>query len=207
MKKTTEKTQKLVITGVLIAIIVVMSFTPLGYLKVGVLSITLLMIPVIVGAVNLGPVYGALLGLVFGATSFIQCYTGDLFGALLVSKSIPRSIFVIFVSRILAGFFCGLIFKALKKHDKKETWSYLVASICGSLFNTVFFLSSLALLFKNVEFTQEELANLPADTIIKTAIVIALSVNAIVEVIACGIVGTAITKALAVVNRKNSNKG
>ena len=69
-----EKIRKMTVTAVLAALIVVLSFTPLGYLKIGVVSITFIMIPVVIGAVMEGPATGALLGLVFGATSFIQCF-------------------------------------------------------------------------------------------------------------------------------------
>lgn len=49
--------------------------TPIGYLKLGPLELTLIMVPAIIGAVTLGPAAGAFLGLVFGASSFIQCFS------------------------------------------------------------------------------------------------------------------------------------
>ena len=81
-----QKTYKLVLAAVFTALIIVMSFTPLGYLRVGFVSISFMTIPVALGAVLLGPAYGAYFGLLFGITSFIQCFTGDLFGAMLVGK-------------------------------------------------------------------------------------------------------------------------
>ena len=56
--------------AMMIAIILLMSFTPLGYLRTPGLSITLLTIPVAVGAIILGPKGGAVCGFTFGATSF-----------------------------------------------------------------------------------------------------------------------------------------
>ena len=78
MSKTTnkarmQKTVRLVELALLTAIIAVMTFTPIGYLKLGPLELTLIVVPVIIGAVTLGPAAGAFLGLVFGASSFIQC--------------------------------------------------------------------------------------------------------------------------------------
>ena len=66
--------------AMMIAIILLMSFTPLGYLRTPGLSITLLTIPVAVGAIILGPKGGAVCGLAFGATSFYWKYgSQDLF--------------------------------------------------------------------------------------------------------------------------------
>ena len=70
MMQKTNKVHKMTLTAILMAIILVMSFTPLGYLRVGPVAITFLTIPVVIGAVLLGPWYGAFLGAVFGATSF-----------------------------------------------------------------------------------------------------------------------------------------
>ena len=80
-----KSTKWLVRIGVLIAIIVLMSFTPVGYLKVGTVEITFLMIPVIIGAITLGAKSGAILGAVFGITSFIQCFGMSSFGIILLS--------------------------------------------------------------------------------------------------------------------------
>lgn len=67
MSKTTnkarmQKTVRLVELALLTAIIAVMTFTPIGYLKLGPLELTLIMVPVIIGAVTLGPAAGAFWG-------------------------------------------------------------------------------------------------------------------------------------------------
>ena len=58
--------------ALLVAVLLVMNYTPLGYLQVGPLSMSLLTIPVAIGAMTLGPVAGAILGGVFGTTSFVS---------------------------------------------------------------------------------------------------------------------------------------
>ena len=70
-----QKLVRLVLTALLTALIIVMAFTPLGYLKAGAIEITFITIPVIIGAVLLGPVGGLFLGAVFGITSFCLLYT------------------------------------------------------------------------------------------------------------------------------------
>lgn len=198
-----QKTVLLVETAMLTAIIAVMAFTPLGYLRVGPLELTLIMVPVIIGAVTCGPAVGAFLGGVFGVTSFIQCFMGSPLGAVLGSISIWRTFVVCVIARILAGFLCGLLFRVCAKHDSKQGWSYATASVGGALFNTVFFLGSLALLFWNVEFTPEQADALGGvDTVLKTVIAIAAGINAPIELIVCAILGSAIGKAVGFANRK-----
>ena len=65
-----KKTTNMVIFSMLLAIEVVMSFTPLGFLRIGLLSVTMLHIPVIICAMALGKKYGAALGFVMGFCSF-----------------------------------------------------------------------------------------------------------------------------------------
>ena len=65
-KKIVEMAQMAVLT----AIILIMAFTPLGYLRTAGLEISLITIPVVIGAMITGPAAGAVLGGVFGITSF-----------------------------------------------------------------------------------------------------------------------------------------
>ena len=58
---TSEKTLKLAQTAILAALLIVMAVTPLGYLKAGVIEITFLTIPVVIGAMICGHVSGAIL--------------------------------------------------------------------------------------------------------------------------------------------------
>ncbi|MBQ2202170.1 MAG: ECF transporter S component, partial [Clostridia bacterium] len=75
---TRESLRKMILAAIFIALIILLAFTPmLGYIKIGPLSITTIGIPVIIGAIILGPYYGMLLGFVFGMTSFLQCFMGD----------------------------------------------------------------------------------------------------------------------------------
>ena len=65
-------TKFMVELAMMIAIIVVMSLTPLGYIKLPGLTITFLTVPVAVGAILLGPIGGIVCGATFGLTSLYQ---------------------------------------------------------------------------------------------------------------------------------------
>ena len=90
--------------ALLAAILLVMNYTPLGYLQLGPLSASLLTVPVAIGAMTMGPLAGAILGGIFGATSFIQMVEGkSAMGAALFSVN-PFGAFVVsFVARVLDG--------------------------------------------------------------------------------------------------------
>ena len=66
-------TRQLTILGLLTGILLLMAYTPLGYLNIGPLAISFNVIPVALAAVTLGPAGGAAAGAVFGLTSFLQC--------------------------------------------------------------------------------------------------------------------------------------
>lgn len=199
VKANRRKILLLVETALLTAIILVMAFTKLGFIVVGPLTLSFIMVPVVIGAITLGPWVGAFLGLVFGIASFTQCFMGDVLGSFLVSSSIPRTLIVCVVPRVLAGFFSGLVFKAIAKVDKKKGWSYVVTSICGPIFNSVLFLGFLAIFFWNLQFSPEQASQLGGlDTVLKTVIVMAAGLNAPVEALVCGVLASGISKALAV---------
>ena len=106
----TMDTLYMVELALMTAIIFIMAFTPLGYFRTPGLSITFLTVPVAVGAIILGPKGGAVCGLVFGITSFIQCFASGGFGAMLLSINPVGAAFTCIVPRVLEGWLCGLIF-------------------------------------------------------------------------------------------------
>ena len=68
-----SKTMRLTLMGLFAAVLLLMAYTPLGYLNIGPLAITFNVIPVALAAITLGPVGGVAMGAVFGLTSFLQC--------------------------------------------------------------------------------------------------------------------------------------
>jgi uncharacterized membrane protein len=179
-------------TAILMAIVILMAFTPLGYLKVGIISITFLTIPVAVGAILVGPLSGLILGAVFGLTSFAQALLGDPFGVALLAINPYLTFILCMVPRILMGWLVGLIFKGLAKVDKTKTWSFAVASLSSAALNSIFFLSALVVFFGKTDFLHMYGPTIP------TILGVIATVNVIVEAVACMIAGTAIVKILSI---------
>jgi len=187
-----SKTRTLALLGVLTAIILLMAFTPIGYLRLGFVEITFIMIPVVVGAVVLGPAGGAILGCVFGLTSFFQCFGMSQFGVMLLTVNPIYAFIVCVVSRFFAGWLPGLIFKGLKRRKPGAMWTYMAACFSGSFFNTLLFVGLLAILYRDTMLamaTEQGLSFM--DLLIGF-----VGLNGIVEMAVCLIVGTAITKTI-----------
>lgn len=192
-KRTVTMTTKAILT----ALLIVMSFTPLGYLKMPFLEISFLTIPVAIGAITLGPVVGAWLGFIFGLTSFIHCFMGSATGVILLGVSVVRTFIVCVVPRVLVGFLCGLAFLGLKKVlGDGNILAYCISSICAAVFNTIFFLSTMALLFYSTLSTMSEGKGV-FNLLISWA-----GINAVIEAIACGVIATAIGKAIYIAFKK-----
>ena len=109
---TTNNTSKLVILGLMTGILLLMAYTPLGYLNIGPLAITFNVIPVAIAAITLGPAGGAAIGAVFGMTSFLQCIGiggSSAMGAMLFSINPFLAFVQRFIPRMLDGLLLGYI--------------------------------------------------------------------------------------------------
>lgn len=181
--------------ALLTAIIILMAYTPLGYLRVGAVSITFIVVPVAVGAVLLGVKAGAFLGLVFGLTSLAQCFGMNAFGTMLFSvKPISTAVCCI-VPRILVGVVPALVYMGLSKVCKKRPVTITVSCVLAPITNTILYLTFMTIFFQDYMIEAYGYTG-------KTGIYFLLwlfalvAVNAILEAASCLIIGSAICNAL-----------
>lgn len=190
-----ERTLFLVETAMLTAIIIIMAFTPLGFLKSGVVEITFLAVPVAVGAVMMGWKGGLILGTVFGLVSFAQCFGMSALGVFLMGINPFLTFVVCVIPRMLTGFLTGLIFELVSKYDKKgSVGTCIVASLLCPIFNTLFFVSAFSLCFG----MNPEVLNFFGESSLLGIITVLLTFNALIEAGVCAVIGTAVSKALLV---------
>jgi len=181
--------------AVLVAILLLLEVTGLGLIKTPGLEFTIMQVPVIIGAIVMGPAAGAILGGVFGLISFWECFGKSAFGAVLLSVSPVGTFMTCVPTRILMGLLCGLIFRALYRIDRSKLWSFGAAGLAGALLNTIFFMSMLVAFFYNTEYIQGFVTFLGSAN--PLAFVIAfVGVQGLLEAIICTIAGAAISKAL-----------
>ena len=190
MKKSLD-TRRMVTLAMLSAILLMMSFTPLGYLNIGPLAISLNMIPVGIAAMALGPSGGGFLGAVFGITSFLQCMGIGGTSAMGVSlfEINPFLAFVQrFVPRLLSGFLSCYVYLGMKKLTN-SAFAGFVTGFCAALLNTVLFMLALVLCFGHTEYIRELIGGRNVILFICTFV----GVNAVVEMFAAtavvGLVG------------------
>ena len=195
MKRGKYTVQDLVRVSVLVAIMLLLEVTGLGMIKTAGLEITILMVPVIVGAIVMGPAAGAVLGGVFGCISFWECFGKSQFGAVLLGINPLYTFLVCVPTRILAGWLCGLAFKGLNKLDKTNLWSFGAAGLIGALCNTAQFMTTLCLCFYNTEFIQGFVQQMGSANPF-LFVVAFVGINGLVEAVVCLITGAAIAKAV-----------
>ena len=189
MKNT--KTLKMTQLSLLIAILLIMAYTPLGYLRTPGLEISFLMVPVTVGAIVLGPSAGAILGLAFGLTSFRTCFGSSAFGTALLSISFVKTFIVCVVARVLAGWLAGVIYKSCSK----TKFSIAITSLVSPLLNTLFFMGSLVICFYNTEYIQN-FASVLGATNPFNFIVLFVGVQGLIEAIVCFAISGVVSKAV-----------
>jgi uncharacterized membrane protein len=198
--KERSRVRYIVRLAVLVAILLLLEVTGLGYLPVSALTLTIMQIPVVVGAIVLGPTAGTVLGTVFGLTSFFQCFGKNAFGVALMSINPFLTFVVCVVPRVLMGFLCGVIFKALAKKDRTKWVSYGVASLSGAVLNTLFFMAALMLCFGQTEYIR----NMMGGMNIIPFVIAFVGLQGLVEAIVCFVAGTAVSKALSVFDSRSS---
>ena len=143
MKKTItmrEQIQRLVLLALLTALVAVLAYYG-GFIKIGALaSISLTLIPVVLGSALLGPAAGAWLGAVSGAIFFA---TPD--AALWLGFSIPGTIITVMIKGIAAGLCAGIAYKLFEKRNRYL--AVLVGAIVCPVVNTGIFLIGCLIFF------------------------------------------------------------
>jgi len=149
----------MVLAGVLAALIIVMSSVPfLGYIPLGVINATIIHLPVIIGAILLGPKYGAFLGLVFGITSIVKNTFSPNLTSFVFSPFYRLgeyggnfcSLIISLVPRILIGVVSYYVYVGLKnvlKGGMKDTIALAVAGVAGAATNTLLVMNMIYIFF------------------------------------------------------------
>ena len=147
MKNT--KIKRMVGIALLMALVVVMQFLSGIIPPVGGFSISLVLIPIVLGAAVYGPGAGALLGATFGTVVYINCVTGADPGGAMVFQADPVLCFLVVMGKgVLAGGAAGLVYKLLEK--KNSYVAMLCAAIVCPVVNTGTFVACMLLFFVDV---------------------------------------------------------
>ena len=187
--------------ALLVALMLVLAFTPLGFIPLGFMNATTMHIPVILGACLLGPKLGGVLGGVFGVTSVIRAtvtpnltsfvftpfysFSPDFHGSWM-------SLIVAILPRILIGVIAGYVFRALTKLKVNQIAALPVAGFIGSMVNTIGVMGLIYLLFGQ----QYALAGGTEPSLLLKVIMGVVGMNGIPEAVIAAVLTLAVGKAL-----------
>ncbi len=143
-----QKIRQMVLLAVLTAMVMVLQLAG-NYVRLPIMgtTVSLVLIPIALGAMLLGPAAGAWLGLVFGAVVYIQCGVMgmDAFTAFLFNAHPIVTLLICVVKSTLAGFLAGLVYRLLK--NKNEILAVFLAAAVTPIVNTgVFIIGCFAIL-------------------------------------------------------------
>lgn len=140
--------------AMLCGVLLVMGMTGIGFIPLPVIKATTMHIPVILGAILLGPGAGAALGTVFGLCSiWANTTTPGLlsfaFSPFMTTEGLPgvaKSLWIALGCRILFGLVAGLLWKLIKKLAKQDYIALPVTAVIATLCHTIFVMGSIYLL-------------------------------------------------------------
>ena len=143
-----QKINRMVGIAVLAALVVVLQLLS-SVIKIGTVSITLTLIPIVVGAAFYGPGAGAILGTVFGLVVYINSATGADYGGNMVFLANPFLCAVVCIGKgTLSGWCAGLVYRLVARKDAalgRNAVAVLLAAITAPVVNTGVFLLGMVL--------------------------------------------------------------
>ncbi|NLJ31739.1 MAG: ECF transporter S component [Clostridiales bacterium] len=194
---------RMVITALFCAIILLLNFTPIGYIQLPLIKATIIHVPVIIGAILLGPKIGAGLGFVFGLTSFYNNTFAPTLLSFAFSPLIPvpgtakgswAALLIAFVPRILVGvvpyYFYRLMNWLLK--GKFDLLSLSLSGLIGSMTNTVLVMNLIYFLFRDA---YGNVKNIPVNAVYNAVLAVIVT-NGVPEAIVAAVLTAAVCPAL-----------
>ena len=140
MKRTRRiSTKTLTLAGLLTAIVVVLQLLG-SFIKLGPFSVSLVLIPIVIGAATCGTIVGSWLGLAFGVTVLIS---GD--AAAFLAVNVVGTVLTVLIKGIACGFFASVVYRLLEKVNRYV--AVVAAAVVCPLVNTGIFLIGCKLFF------------------------------------------------------------
>lgn len=154
MKQKKLDTRYMATLAMLCGVLLVMGMTGIGFIQLPVIKATTMHIPVILGAILLGPKAGAVLGGLFGLCSiWINTTAPGLlsfaFSPFMTTEGLPgvlKSLWISLGCRILFGVVAGWLWKLAKRILKKDYIALPAAAALSSILHTLFVMGSIYLL-------------------------------------------------------------
>lgn len=155
MNKKKKDTRWLASVALMMAVVILLANTPFGMIHLPVIKATTVHIPVILGAIILGPLAGSVLGATFGVCSMISntmaptllSFAFSPFMSMTGFAGVIKAVWVSVGCRIMIGLLSGWIWVFLKKINLNAMAALPVTGFIGAMINTIFVMGSIYLLF------------------------------------------------------------
>jgi len=200
-KNSKNNVRRIAMTGMMIAISILMTYTPFGTVRLVAVEATIAHLPTIILAIVEGPVCGLIAGTAMGIVSMIYSITMP---ATALSPFIANPL-VSILPRIFIGLFSYYAYvglsKAMKGTKAGQIISVAVGSAVGSITNTVGVLGMLYVVYAKdlfqalIEFGMAQETDALAQTVMAFLVGIA-SVQGVVEMLVIAFLGTLVVLAL-----------
>lgn len=200
MKKTGMNTRYMATLAMLCGLLLVMGMTGIGFIPLPVIKATTMHIPVILGAVLLGPAAGGVLGAVFGLCSiWVNTTTPGLlsfaFSPFMSTEGLSgvlKSLWIALGCRILLGVIAGWLWRLMKKITKQDYIALPVTAAVATICHTLLVMGSIYVLLAQ----QYAQAKNVAITAVFGLVMGTVTASGIPEAIAAAVLVTVIGKAL-----------
>ena len=199
-KDSHKKILDMVILAMLLALVVVLQIFG-GFIKIGMFSPSLVLIPIVIGAILVGPVGGAIVGAAFGVVVVVQCAMGiDAGGFILWNINPFLTALICLAKGACAGLVPGLIYKAIAGNEPTDTKilvSSIIAALSAPVVNTGLFLVGLSVFFTDTLYAWSGGTNVMLYII--TGLV---GINFLIEFLINAIVSPAVSTVVKVATRR-----
>lgn len=200
MKQTKHDVRWMVCVALMAAVVIVLANTPLGMIQLPVIKATTVHIPVILGAILLGPLAGGILGGVFGICSLLSntmapTLLSFAFSPFLSATGLPGVLKALWISvgcRILIGVAAGWLWKLFSKIRLNQTAALPIVGFAGAMINTLLVMTSIYFMFAR----EYAAANEVGITAVWGLIMGTITASGIPEAIASAVLVLALGKAL-----------
>ena len=191
--KNTKSTRRIVICAMMIAITLIMSYTPIGMIPLGTVSATISHVPAIITAILLGPLEGVIVGTAFGIITLFKALTSPagILDPLFVNPIISV------LPRALIGLTTGYSYIGLKKLKDKfkgaDIFAIAVSGCIGSMTNTIFVMGLIYFIYGKDLIAMLAVENLQA---VRVLVIATITGSGIIEMIVAAIITTIVAKGI-----------
>lgn len=158
MNKRKHDTRWMVGTAMMAAIVILLANTPLGLIPTPIINATTTHIPVILGAILLGPLAGSILGGVFGVCSMVSntiapkvlsfAFSPVIAASTAGAMGALKAVWISVGCRMMIGLVAGWLWIGLKKVNLNDMIALPIVGFIGSMTNTVFVMGSIYFLLR-----------------------------------------------------------